>query len=96
MTSLGASNSNNGGGAVHGDFAPWNVLQTTDPELHFRMDSTATGFYVIDFNLAYNPTCAYNPTWECPYPPASNRLKVAISAGEKAPPEASAAKASGA
>jgi uncharacterized protein (DUF1684 family) len=51
---------------------------------------------VIDFNRAYNPTCAYNPTWECPYPPAENRLKVAIRAGEKAPPEAAAAKASGA
>jgi len=46
---------------------------------------TATGLYTIDFNAAYNPTCAYNESYECPYPPPSNRLKVAIRAGEKAP-----------
>ena len=63
---------------------------------YLDLKPTATGFYVIDFNRAYNPTCAYNPTWECPYPPPSNRLKVAIRAGEKAPPEAPAAKAPGA
>jgi uncharacterized protein len=62
---------------------------------YLDLKPTPTGFYVIDFNRAYNPTCAYNPTWECPYPPAENRLKVAIRAGEKAPPEA-AAKTSGA
>ena len=54
---------------------------------YLDLKPTATGFYVIDFNKAYNPTCAYNPTWECPYPPPANRLKVAINAGEKAPPE---------
>jgi hypothetical protein len=63
---------------------------------YLDLKPTATGFYVIDFNRAYNPTCAYNPTWECPYPPAENRLKAAIRAGEKAPPEAPGAKASGA
>jgi uncharacterized protein (DUF1684 family) len=46
---------------------------------------TGTGLYTIDFNQAYNPTCAYNESYECPYPPPSNRLKVAIRAGEKAP-----------
>jgi uncharacterized protein (DUF1684 family) len=46
---------------------------------------TTTGFYEIDFNKAYNPYCAYNSTYECPYPPPSNRLKVEIRAGEKAP-----------
>jgi uncharacterized protein (DUF1684 family) len=46
---------------------------------------TATGIYTIDFNLAYNPSCAYNEKYECPYPPPSNRLKVAVRAGEKAP-----------
>jgi uncharacterized protein (DUF1684 family) len=46
---------------------------------------TSTGFYNIDFNMAYNPTCAYNAEYDCPYPPASNRLKVEIRAGEKAP-----------
>ncbi|NIS81841.1 MAG: DUF1684 domain-containing protein [Anaerolineales bacterium] len=37
----------------------------------------------VDFNLAYNPYCAYNPNWSCPITPAENRLKVPIRAGEK-------------
>jgi uncharacterized protein (DUF1684 family) len=46
---------------------------------------TVTGFYALDFNQAYNPYCAYNASYECPYPPSSNRLKVPIRAGEKNP-----------
>jgi uncharacterized protein (DUF1684 family) len=46
---------------------------------------TPTGLYEVDFNPAYNPSCAYNERYECPYPPASNRLKVAVRAGEKVP-----------
>ncbi|WP_192821979.1 DUF1684 domain-containing protein [Rufibacter sp. LB8] len=38
---------------------------------------------VLDFNKAYNPFCAYNPAFACPMPPAENRLKVKIPAGEK-------------
>jgi uncharacterized protein (DUF1684 family) len=41
------------------------------------------GRFQIDFNLAYNPYCAYNEMWSCPLTPAENRLKVAIRAGEK-------------
>ena len=37
---------------------------------------------VLDFNFAYNPSCAYDPQWVCPLAPASNRLPVAIRAGE--------------
>jgi len=37
----------------------------------------------LDFNKAYNPYCAYNDTYSCPFPPAENLLKVAIKAGEK-------------
>jgi uncharacterized protein (DUF1684 family) len=37
----------------------------------------------VDFNLAYNPYCAYNEHWSCPLPPRENRLKVRIEAGEK-------------
>lgn len=39
--------------------------------------------YEIDFNLAYNPYCAYNPNYTCPVPPKENRLQVKILAGEK-------------
>lgn len=37
----------------------------------------------IDFNLAYNPYCAYNPDYACPIPPRENILDIAIEAGEK-------------
>ena len=37
----------------------------------------------VDFNLAYNPYCAYNERWSCPLPPSANRLNVRIEAGEK-------------
>ncbi len=36
----------------------------------------------LDFNLAYNPYCAYNDRYSCPFPPKENILKVAIRAGE--------------
>jgi uncharacterized protein (DUF1684 family) len=38
---------------------------------------------IIDFNLAYNPYCAYNEQYSCPIPPAENHLPVRIEAGEK-------------
>jgi uncharacterized protein (DUF1684 family) len=38
---------------------------------------------LVDFNLAYNPYCAYNENWSCPITPAENRLRVPIRAGEK-------------
>jgi uncharacterized protein (DUF1684 family) len=37
----------------------------------------------IDFNLAYNPYCAYNPDFACPLPPKENLLEIPILAGEK-------------
>ena len=37
----------------------------------------------LDFNLAYNPYCAYNPNYICPIPPKENRPQVKILAGEK-------------
>src|SRR5262249_20654720 len=43
------------------------------------------GKLLVDFNLAYNPYCAYNELWSCPIPPRENRLKVPIQAGEKKP-----------
>ena len=39
--------------------------------------------FLVDFNVAYNPYCAYNERWSCPITPAENRLKVPIRAGEK-------------
>ena len=50
-----------------------------DPDEH----RTEDGEWVLDFNLAYNPTCAYNAAYECPLIPMENWLDVRIEAGEK-------------
>ncbi len=39
--------------------------------------------FLVDFNVAYNPYCAYNEMWSCPITPAENRLKIPVRAGEK-------------
>ncbi|MGH9747449.1 MAG: DUF1684 domain-containing protein [Candidatus Acidiferrales bacterium] len=46
-------------------------------------DAPNAGTVVLDFNKAYNPPCAYNPYTTCPLPPAANRLRTRIEAGEK-------------
>lgn len=43
------------------------------------------GRLVIDFNFAYNPSCAYDPSWACPLAPPANRLQIAVRAGEQTP-----------
>jgi uncharacterized protein (DUF1684 family) len=47
----------------------------------------ADGTYVLDFNLAYHPSCVYDPRFSCPLTPAENRLPVRIEAGERLPVE---------
>jgi len=37
---------------------------------------------VIDFNYAYNPSCAYDSRWACPLAPPENRLTIPVRAGE--------------
>ena len=39
--------------------------------------------YELDFNMAYNPYCAYSEEYTCPIPPVENKLPVKILAGEK-------------
>ena len=41
------------------------------------------GRFLVDFNLAYNPYCAYNDAWSCPLTPMENWLQAPIRAGEK-------------
>ena len=38
---------------------------------------------VLDFNFAYNPSCAYNPRWTCPLAPQENHLPIELRSGEK-------------
>jgi uncharacterized protein len=51
------------------------------------LGTTADGRTILDFNFAYNPSCAYSDRWTCPLAPAANLLPVALRAGERmAPP----------
>ena len=54
-------------------------------DLHYGEDQVDDQ-WVLDFNQAYNPTCAYNEAYECPLIPMENWLDVPIEAGEKAYP----------
>jgi len=40
------------------------------------------GTYVLDFNMCYNPACAYSEHYNCPIPPRANHLRIPIRAGE--------------
>jgi hypothetical protein len=50
---------------------------------YIDLNRTATGIYELDFNRAYHPYCYYNASYECPYQPGENRLKVPVRAGER-------------
>jgi uncharacterized protein len=39
---------------------------------------------VLDFNFAYNPSCAYDPVWACPLAQPGNTVEVEIPVGERA------------
>jgi uncharacterized protein (DUF1684 family) len=57
------------------------VKNTDGLSLEVRPGSTEV---VVDFNYAYNPSCAYDPQWACPLAPRENWLQVAVEAGEMA------------
>jgi uncharacterized protein len=50
---------------------------------YLEPEPLGAGQFLLDFNLAYNPYCAYNDAWSCPITPIENRLRVPIRAGEK-------------
>jgi uncharacterized protein (DUF1684 family) len=41
------------------------------------------GTVVVDFNFAYQPSCAFDPRWSCPLAPLENHLDAAVRAGER-------------
>jgi uncharacterized protein (DUF1684 family) len=43
----------------------------------------ARGTLVLDFNFAYQPSCAFDPKWACPLAPPENHLDLPIRAGER-------------
>ena len=48
-----------------------------------NLEYTDQDILEIDFNLAYNPYCAYTDTYRCPIPPADNKITVEVRAGER-------------
>jgi len=52
---------------------------------YLDVEAADDGTWTLDFNLAYHPTCAYNPRFSCPITPAENRLAIAVRAGERLP-----------
>jgi uncharacterized protein len=44
------------------------------------------GALVLDFNFAFNPSCAWDESWACPLAPQANQLPLRVTAGELAPP----------
>ena len=49
--------------------------------IDLRIPAAGTHTLALDFNRAYNPSCAYNHGYSCPVPPAENRLAIAVPAG---------------
>jgi len=45
-----------------------------------------TGTLVVDFNMAFHPSCAYDPRWSCPLAPPENRLPASVPVGERLAP----------
>jgi len=73
--------------ADYGFFLPFSdptaPLETYGAGRYLEPLKTSPDTLLVDFNLAYNPYCAYNERWSCPLPPSANRLKVKVEAGEK-------------
>jgi uncharacterized protein (DUF1684 family) len=57
-------------------------LDLDDPD-----DRTADGEWILEFNEAYNPYCAYSEAYECPLVPIENWLDIEVPAGETLPDE---------
>jgi uncharacterized protein len=58
-------------------------VETYGAGRYLEPEPLSGGRVLVDFNLAYNPYCAYNDDWSCPITPFENRLKVPIRAGEQ-------------
>jgi hypothetical protein len=74
----------------HGFFVPFRDAtsgkETYGAGRYLEAEVLDDGRVEVDFNLAYNPYCAYNERWSCPLPPIENWLKVPIRAGERSFP----------
>jgi uncharacterized protein (DUF1684 family) len=68
-------------------FVPFSDLtsgtETYQAGRYMNLEPMGSGIYIVDFNSAYHPYCYYNADYECPLPPAENRLNIPIRAGER-------------
>ncbi len=71
-------------------FSLWFTDKTTNNETYgvgryidFDLKPNVDFVYTIDFNLAYNPYCAYSPNYSCAVPTKDDYIDIAITAGEK-------------
>jgi len=62
-----------------------NGFGTYEGGRYLELEIPATDSLLVDFNLVYNPYCAYSDRYSCPIPPRENDLKVKILAGAKSP-----------
>jgi len=71
----------------NGYFLPFrdgtNAGETYGAGRYLEPEEMPNGNLLVDFNLAYNPYCAYNEAYSCPLPPPENRTPVRIEAGEQ-------------
>jgi uncharacterized protein (DUF1684 family) len=60
-----------------------NGVETYAGGRYIEIDLPVAERFLLDFNRAMNPWCAYDSSYACPIPPAENHLPIAIRAGEK-------------
>ena len=82
------------GGGLFVSFQDETSGEETYPAARYLLDTvkgadlgTSGALLVVDFNFAYNPSCAYDASWACPLASTESRLPIAVRAGEQAPPE---------
>jgi uncharacterized protein len=80
------------GGGLFLPFGDGTSGESTYPAGRYLLDTVKgadlgiqDGRLVLDFNFAYNPSCAYDPKWVCPLAPSRNWLGVRVTAGEQTP-----------
>ena len=71
-------------------YSIWFTDETTNEEtygvgryINIDRDENPDHIYKIDFNMAYNPYCAYTSSYSCAIPTKEDHIAVAIKAGEK-------------
>ena len=75
------------GGPTDSYFVPFTDRTTGETTYrggrYLDIERTGDSVYVIDFNRAYNPFCAYNDAFSCPRVPRENNLPVTVTVGEQ-------------